>query len=109
MTDQKTIITFKNDGKRIRLKATKEEFEKAEIVYLYTYDDSGTEYIKTMYSGSCVEKFIKRSAVLCKHCKHCDIDNDTGYAYCTAWQRETQSDWYCSRGKGKQWKNIYSE
>lgn len=101
MTDQKMIITFKNDGKRIRLKVTKEEFENAEIVYLYTHDDSGTEYIKTMYSGSCAEKFIKESVVSCKHCKHCEFDPDTGYAYCDAWQRGTQVDWYCSRGKQK--------
>lgn len=37
----------------------------------------------------------------CKECKHCYIDSDTGYAYCDAWQRETQVDWHCSRGKQK--------
>lgn len=40
-------------------------------------------------------------AVKCKYCKHCEIDDETGYAYCDAWQRGTQVDWYCSRGKQK--------
>ena len=35
----------------------------------------------------------------CKECKHCEIDPDTGYAYCDAWQRGTQVEWYCSRGE----------
>ena len=40
-------------------------------------------------------------SVKCKYCKHCEIDDETGYAYCDAWQRETQVDWFCSRGKQK--------
>lgn len=102
MIDKEMIFEIKKDCKKVRVKASKEEFEKADIVFLYTYDDSGTEYIKTMYSGSCVEKFVKGSVVSCKNCKYCDIDSDTGYAYCTAWQRGTQVDWYCSRGEAKQ-------
>lgn len=35
----------------------------------------------------------------CRNCKYCTVDGDTGYAYCDAWQRGTQIDWYCSRGK----------
>ena len=35
----------------------------------------------------------------CRNCKYCTVDDDTGYAYCYAWRRGTQVDWYCSRGK----------
>ena len=44
---------------------------------------------------------ILKHYVKCENCKHCDIDSDTGYAYCTAWQRGTQVDWHCSRGELK--------
>lgn len=39
------------------------------------------------------------SITRCEECKYCDTEDEERYAYCNKWQRETQSDWYCSRGK----------
>lgn len=39
------------------------------------------------------------SITRCEECKYCDTEGEEGYAYCKAWQRETEIDWYCSRGK----------
>lgn len=62
------------------------------------------EYIESE-SGMNIPEWLRNTILsspeitTCKECKHCEIDPDTGYAYCDAWQRGTQSDWYCSRGE----------
>ena len=64
------------------------------------------EYIESE-SGMNIPEWLRNTILsspeitTCKECKHCDIDRDTGYAYCTAWQRGTQADWYCSRGEAR--------